>query len=299
MRAGPDDATPPDEATTSFERARPRLFGIAYRMLGSVADAEDLVQETYLRWQAADAEAVRAPEGWLVAVITRLSIDRLRRAKVERRAYTGTWLPEPVTAAVEPTGPARKAELASELSIAFLVLLEQLTPEERAAFLLREVFDCDYREIARTLEKSEAACRQMVHRARDRVRRDRPRFAVPPDAKEQLLGRFVAALAAEDREGLLAVVADHVTWTSDGGGKVPASRNVVAGADRVVRLLMGLERKQAGALDHRIERINGEPAMVTYQGTSLAAITSLQCDGSRITAFYCVLNPDKLRHVRR
>jgi RNA polymerase sigma-70 factor (ECF subfamily) len=176
-----------------FEHYRPRLFGIAYRMLGSVEDAKDLTQETYLRWHQADAAAIRAPEGWLVAVVTRLSIDRLRHATLERESYVGDWLPEPI-ATDGPSAPDRQAELASDLSMAFLVLLERLAPEERAAFLLREVLDADYGEIARVLEKSEPACRQMVHRARARVREDRTRFPVAPEAKERLAHRFLAAL---------------------------------------------------------------------------------------------------------
>src|SRR4051794_34047612 len=194
------------ERAAIFERHRARLFGIAYRMLGSVDDANDLTQETYLRWHRADLTAIDAPEGWLVAVMTRLAIDRSRHASVERRSYVGHWLPEPLSVSAPPP-PDRSAELASDLSMAFLVLLERLAPEERAAFLLREVLGADYAEVARVLEKSEAACRQMVHRARTRVREERPRFPVVPDAKRELVERFLRALEVEDREGLLAVVA--------------------------------------------------------------------------------------------
>lgn len=282
-----------------FERYRPRLFGIAYRMLGAVEDAEDLVQETYLRWEQADAARVHAPEGWLVAVVTRLAIDRLRHRAVERQAYPGPWLPEPVATA-HWAAPDHTAELASDLSMAFLVLLERLAPEERAAFLLREVFDCDYGEIAQALDKSEAACRQMVHRARERVRQDRPRFAVPAAAKERLLGRFLAALEAGEREALLAVFAEDATWTSDGGGKVAAARNVLRGAVRIARFLLGVERKWAEhkpRRTHRVELVNGEPTWVTYLDGRVYAATSFDTDGRRILAAYRVLNPDKLRHL--
>ena len=286
------------DRTALFERYRGRLFGIAYRMLGSVDDANDLTQETYLRWHQADVAEIRAPEGWLVAVMTRLSIDRLRRAETERESYVGHWLPEPFDSGAWPA-PDRKAELASDLSMAFLVLLERLAPEERAAFLLREVLDADYGEIARVLEKSEAACRQMVHRARTRVREDRPRFPVEAEAKERLLRRFLAALEAGDQDSLLAIVAEDATFTPDGGGRVPATRNVIRGADRVVRLMLGLERKWGAQVKHEIERINGEPALVSRAGEHLVCTTSVAFDGERLVEFYRVLNPEKLRHVAR
>jgi len=285
-----------DDRAALFEPYRPRLFGIAYRMLGSAEDAEDLVQETYLRWHQADPAAMRAPEGWLVAVVTRLAIDRLRRRATERAAYVGSWLPEPI-----PTDdrlvPDRQAELASDLSMAFLVLLERLAPEERAALLLRDVFDWGYDEIARVLEKGEAACRQLVHRARERVRRDRPRFPVPADAKERLLDRFLAALAADDEEALLSLVAADVTFTGDGGDKMPSVRRVVRGASRVVRLLLGYERKGRGLVTHRLAWLNGEPTVVTSAGGRVVFTTSFDTDGERILACYRVLNPDKLRRV--
>src|SRR5437764_9105253 len=200
-----------------LERYRARLFGIAFRMLGDVHDAEDLVQEAMLRWQRTERASVREPEAWLVAVVTRLAIDRLRQAQTRRALYPGPWLPEPV--AEERLSPAYRTELASDLSMAFLVLLERLAPEERAAFLLRDVFGCEYEEIARTLAKSQAAARQTVHRARERVRTNRPRFSAPPEAKERLLGRFIAALETADKEAMLALFTKDVTWTSDGGGK--------------------------------------------------------------------------------
>jgi RNA polymerase sigma-70 factor (ECF subfamily) len=290
------DSGPGIHDVSGFERYRARLFGIAYRMLGSVDDAEDVLQEAYLRWHQADAATIRSPEAWLVAVTTRLSIDRLRRAITEREHYAGMWLPEPIA-----TGPEyaadRRTDLASDLSMAFLVLLERLTPEERAALLLRDVFDSGYDEIARVLEKSEAACRQLVHRARVRVRGDRARFPVAAETKEQLLERLLAALQADDQEAVLALVAEDATWTSDGGGKVPATRRVVHGADRITRLLLGLEQKGRGVVQHRLAWINGEPALATYVGHRLFHTTSVATDGERLVAFYRVLNPEKLEHV--
>jgi len=215
----------PDERAIVFERYRSRLFGIAYRMLGSVEDAKDLTQETYLRWHQADAAEIRAPEGWLVAVITRLSIDRLRSASHERESYVGDWLPEPI-ATDPPSAPDRHVEMASDLSMAFLVMLERLAPEERAALLLRDVFDADYGEIARVLEKNEAAARQMVHRARTRVRSDRARFTVAPETKEQLVERFITAIRADDQDALLALVGGDAifTWTAEVASRRCATR---------------------------------------------------------------------------
>ena len=285
------------DRTGPFERLRPRLFGIAYRMLGTVQDAEDVLQEAYLRWHLADADAVRNPEAWLIAITTRLSIDALRRAAVERERYVGDWLPEPI--ATDALSVAdRRAEVASDLSVAFLVLLERLAPEERAAFLLREVFDAGYDEIARVLERSEAACRQIVHRARERVGTDRKRFDVPLETQERLVDRFVAALGAGDQEELLSLVGAVATWTSDGGGKVAATRRVVRGATRIIRLLLGLVRKRPSTR-YEVTWLNEEPAIASYTGGRLGSTISVATDGERIVAFYSMRNPDKLRHVVR
>ncbi|BDG03128.1 RNA polymerase sigma-70 factor [Anaeromyxobacter oryzae] len=278
-----------------LERYRPRLFGIAFRMLGDVQDAEDLVQETMLRWQSTGRENAREPEAWLVAVVTRLAIDRLRQAQARRALYPGPWLPEPV--AEERLSPEYRSELASDLSMAFLVLLERLAPEERAAFLLRDVFGCDYDEIARTLAKTQAAARQTVHRARERVRADRPRFAAPPEAKERLLGRFIAALESGDRDALLDVFAEDVTWTSDGGGKVTAARRTLHGAARIARMLAKLAAKYGMHTTYRFVRLNGEPAVLEYMSGRLFAATFCETDGARVHAMYRVLNPEKLGHV--
>jgi len=280
-----------------FERSRPRLFGMAYRMLGSVADAEDLVQEAYLRWHQADRGTVRSPEGWLMAVIGRLSIDRLRRASAERTAYVGEWLPEPVATGAW-AAPDRATDLSSDLSMAFLVLLERLSPEERVAFLMREVFACGYAEVAQVVQKSEAACRQLVHRAREHVQTGRPRFAAPPESKDRLLGSFLAALQADDKDALVSLFAHDATWTSDGGGKVTAAGHVLVGSDRIARFLLAIERKIRGLLlTHRVVRLNGEPAIVTSRSGQVLGTTFIATDGDRIVAAYRILNPDKLRHV--
>jgi RNA polymerase sigma-70 factor (ECF subfamily) len=281
---------------TTFERHRARLFGIAYRMLGSVTDAEDVLQDAYLRWHRVDAPAVLNAEAWLVAVTTRLSIDRLRAAATERERYVGSWLPEPIATGAESITD-RNVELASDLSMAFLVLLERLAPEERAALLLRDVFDSGYDEIARVLEKSESACRQMVHRARTRVRGERPRFAVPAETTERLLEQFLAALRADDRDAMLSLLSEEATFVADGGGKVSAVRNVLHGALKIARLLLGIESKWGQTTRHAVEWINGEPAIVSYFGDQVFCTTSVESDGERLTAFYRVLNPEKLRHA--
>jgi RNA polymerase sigma-70 factor (ECF subfamily) len=291
-----------EPSTDFFESLRPRLFGIAYRMLGIVADAEEVVQEAYLRWQQA-RDAPRSDEAWFVSVTTRLSIDRLRRNATERAAYEGQWLPEPVSLAP----PDRDAELADDLSMAFLLLLERLAPEERAAFLLREVFGAEYAEIADTLEKTEAACRQIVHRARERVRRERRRFDVAPDARERLARRFVEALRAEDRETMLAVLTDDAILVADGGGRMPALAEVQEGGARLAQLLVGfermgrvqLERHGGEALEHEFAWLNGEPAVLTLVAGKLLYATVLHLDGERIAALYRVMNPAKLARLGR
>lgn len=284
-----------NQAADVFEQHRPRLFGIAYRMLGSAHDAEDVLQGAYLQWHQADERGVRNAEAWLVAVVTRLSIDRLRKTASERARYVGDWLPEPIPAELAP-GPDERAELASDLSMAFLVLLERLSPEERAAFLLHDVFGAGYGEIAVVLQKSEAACRQTVHRARQRVRRDRARFPVAEEVKERLLGQFLAGLRAGDEKALLAVVSEDATWTSDGGGKVPVARNV-RGAGRIVRFQLRLARKIGGRARSEIVRVNGEPAIATWVGDRLFSTLSVDTDGERLVAFYSMVNPDKLGYL--
>jgi RNA polymerase sigma-70 factor (ECF subfamily) len=276
-----------------FETVRGRLFGLAYRMLGSRAEAEDIVQEAYVRWHQADQGAVLSAEAWLVSTTTRLAIDRLRRLKTEREAYAGPWLPEPLVSAIPP--PDRALELADDLSIAFLALLEQLAPEERAAFLLHDVFDVDYGRVAAVLERSEAACRQVVHRARERVRGDRKRFDVPDGAKADLLRRFQAAMDARDEQAVLDLFTPDATWTADGGGKVAAAPRPIEGAARIARLAVNLrERFWADGRTIGPATVNGEPGLCVRDGDRLVATLSIATDGARIHAVYAVVNPEKL-----
>jgi RNA polymerase sigma-70 factor (ECF subfamily) len=287
------------DGTVAF---RPRLLGLAYRMLGDVDEAEDVVQEAFLRWHLADQESIRAPEGWFVTVVTRLAVDRLRRLKTERASYPGPWLPEPIRteSAFAPSStpdPDRRAELSSDLSVALLVLLERLAPDERAAFLLRDVFDTEYAEIANILDRSPDAVRQMVHRARTRVQTARTRVPTDPGEHERLLERFVEAVTADDADGVMALLAPDVVLASDGGGRARAARNLLTGRDRISRFLLGVRRKFAPSYAHRIRYLNGEPALITFDHATVVSTLTLELDGGRIRAIHIMRNPEKLRHV--
>lgn len=281
----------------AFEEHRGRLFGIAYRMLGSAADAEDVVQDAFLRWLAVGDETIESPGAYLSTIVTRLSIDVLRSARVRREEYVGPWLPEPML-----TDGLRDASsnvaLADSLSMAFLVLLESLGPVERAAFLLREVFEYEYDEIADILEKSEAACRQIVKRAKEHIAERRPRFEPSLERRNALTSEFLRAIASGDMNGLLGVFAEDITFWSDGGGKVRAALNPVHGADRVARLLLGLVSKAPEDFSSEPAIINGEPGTVMYIGGATYATMTLHIGPRGIEQIYLVVNPDKLGALR-
>jgi RNA polymerase sigma-70 factor (ECF subfamily) len=281
------------DRSAEFERHRPRLFGIAYRMLSSRSDAEDVLQDAYLRWHRGASEELRSPEAWLVTTVTRLCIDRLRAARTQREKYVGPWLPEPLIGDTAPAADAR-AELSSSLSIAFLVVLEQLEPDERAAFLLHEVFDTDYTEIAEILGKSEAACRQIVSRARKRVRGRRPRAQVTDAARRSVLERFANAIQVQDKEALLQLVAEQASWTSDGGGRARAALKAIRGRERVVRFALGVLGRHADKFAFEMTSVNGEPALAVRAAGTLFSVITVRTDGMRILDVYTVLNPDKL-----
>jgi RNA polymerase sigma-70 factor (ECF subfamily) len=285
--------------TDVFQAHRGRLFGLAYRMLGSRAEAEDLLQEAYVRWHEADRAAIQNAEAWLVTTTTRLAIDRLRRLKTERDAYVGPWLPEPLLGS-PPAPPDRAVTVAADLSLAFLTMLERLAPEERAAFLLHEAFDIGYPQIAAVLDRSEAACRQIVHRARERVRGERKRFEVSEMAKAALLRRFTAAMEARDEQTLLALFTPDATWTADGGGKTAASPRPIVGAERIAKLVINLREKFWSA-ERVLEltSVNGEPGLWVRDGDRVVAAMAIDTDGERIVSVYAVVNPDKLAGARQ
>lgn len=280
-------------AETTFETHRPRLFGLSYRLLGSRSDAEDVVQDTWLRWQQTDRSGIRDAEAWLVTAATRLGIDRLRAARLQRERYTGPWLPEPSEIDESPT-PEHSADVAEQVSLAFLAVLERLGPEERAAFLLKEAFDYDYAQIAPLLGQSEANCRQMVHRARERVQAGRPRFEVAPEHHRRLLERFMDAARRGDQPAITALLREDAQLVSDGGGKAQAVTRPLLGAVRIARLFWAAYRRQDPAITWRMGRVNGEPAILRYRNGRLVAVMVAVSDGDRIIELYSVINPDKL-----
>ncbi len=278
----------------AFQALRPRLFSIAYRMLGVRADAEDVVQDAWLRWHQSDVAAVQSAEAWLVTTVTRLAIDRLRAAKAERESYVGFWLPEPLVEPMDEHTPERAAEQASDLAVAMMWVLERLAPEERAAYLLRQAFDEDYGDIAGMLGKSEAACRQLVHRAGERVQQERVRFEVPEALHRSVLQRFIEAARSGQREAVKALLADDVQIVGDGGGKVPSFMEIVRGADRIANLYWSFTLKHAGQVAYRMALVNGEPGLLRYVDGQLESAQAFVTDGERIVAIYAVRNPDKL-----
>lgn len=286
-----------DTEDTAFTAARPRLFAIAYRMLGTRADAEDVLQDAWMRWHQIDQSALQSAEAWLVTVVTRLSIDRLRAAKAERETYVGWWLPEPLVE-MESNAPTPESavELAGDLSMALLWVLERLSPEERAAFLMRQVFDQDYAEIAALLGKSEAACRQMVHRASDRVQQDRPRFDVSDDAHRDLLERFAEASRSGQRSAIRALLADDAHLVGDGGGKVPSFTRIIQDAEQITKIYCELVRAM-GNIRYQHARVNGAPGLLRYVDDKLESAQSFVIENGRIVAIYVVRNPDKLAHI--
>lgn len=296
-----------DDATQSFQRLRPRLRGIAYRMLGTSADADELVQDVWLKWHEADRSEIQNAEAWLVTVTTRLSIDRLRTARLQRAHYVGFWLPEPQldmeTLVPSPTDdapatPEQLLERADDLSVAFLAVLERLAPEARAAFLLREVFEADYAEVAQALGKSEAACRQIVSRAKTQLKDQRPRQSVSPEQHYRLLSGFADAARRGDFAQLQALLAEDAELISDGGGIVPSFGRVLAGASRIAQLYFAIwRRSERGDARQRLAlaRFNGEWGLLRYIDGQLESAQSLETDGRRIVRIHTQRNPEKLR----
>ncbi|HEY1596080.1 MAG TPA: RNA polymerase sigma-70 factor [Thermoleophilaceae bacterium] len=282
-----------------YEELRPLLFSIAYRMLGSASEAEDVVQEAFLRFhQAGKEERIDNPKAYLATVTTRLSIDQLRSARVRRETYTGTWLPEPLLTEQSPD-VAQHAETADSLSMAFLVLLESLSPTERAVFLLREVFDYPYDEIAETIGKTEANTRQLAVRARRHVDEQRPRFEADKKARDELAGRFFAAAEEGDTDGLMKLLADDVVMYGDGGGKGPAIAKPLYGPEKVARFLLTLVRQgRRWGISLEPAEVNGGPgALARAADGSIASVMSIQIADGQVVSLRSVVNPDKLAHL--
>lgn len=296
---GWDGEVATDTVTDVFEEHRPVLMGVAYRMLGRVADAEDVVQESWLRWAAADRSQVREPRGYLVRVTTRLAIDRLRHVQSRRESYVGQWLPEPLVTDFGPTVPdtAEQAVLADSVSIAVLVVLESLSPLERAVFVLREAFGFPFSEIALTLDRGEPAVRQLAARARKHVDEGRPRYAVDPDERRDLTERFLAAATSGDLDGLMSLLAPGVRLVGDSGGKAKAPLRVIESADKVGRFLDGAARKGVPAdaeLEARFLEVNGAGSVLFLVDGKPHSLFQLDVVDGRIAYVYIIRNPDKL-----
>ncbi|MBN7797654.1 sigma-70 family RNA polymerase sigma factor [Parahaliea mediterranea] len=281
---------------SDFEAHRSYLTNLAYRMLGSVAEAEDVVQDAWLRLQGGDGQGIDNPRGYLVTVVSRLALDRLKSARHQREVYIGPWLPEPV---LEAPGPGDADMLARDVSYALMLALERLSPLERAAFLLHDVFDMSFAEVAASLGRSEAGCRQLASRARRHVHAARPRFSVPEEDAERLADAFFTASRQGDTAVLSHLLAEGANLHTDGGGKRPAALRVIVGADKVCRFYAGLLRKR-GSLAARWQqrsRINGMPGVLSVEQDGLPQATALGIDGGRITDIYVMRNPAKLRHL--
>lgn len=298
---GSGEATPPDATGSvrlaTFDQHRSLLFSVAYRMLGTVADAEDMLQETFIRWQQADEEEIRSPRAFLITIISRLCINHLQSARVRREEYVGQWLPEPIV--TDPANdPLSIIRVDESLSMAFLILMERLTPVERAVFLLREVFEYEYAEIAAILGQSEVNCRQILRRSRQHVSAMRPRFKVSAQKKSELLERFLRATASGDINQLIAVLADDAVLHSDGGGKAIAVPNLVHGSDAVARAIVrGMSKLVPKNLVRRMAQINGNPGVITYLEGRPFSVFTIDGTAEQIRAIYVVTNPEKLSHL--
>ena len=279
------------DAAAVFDPLRPRLTRIAYRMLGSVADAEDVVQDAFLRWHGCDRDQVREPEAWLRQVVTRLCLDVLKSARKKREVYVGPWLPEPVFTPGE--------EEVDDVTLPLMLALERLSPLERAAFLLHDVFGVDFDEVSETIGRDPAACRQLASRAREHVRAERPRFPVAPEHGMEIAQAFFAASRDGDLGKLRALLSDDVLLHSDGGGKRPAALRILTGVEDVMKVHTALARVFAQNPSRllRYGRINGLPGFITTEADGQIQTTALAIEHGRVAAIYVMRNPDKLRHL--
>jgi RNA polymerase sigma-70 factor (ECF subfamily) len=281
-----------NEAAKAFDLLRPRLARIAYRMLGSVADADDVVQDAFIRWQAASYGEVRSPEAYLRRVVTRLCLDQLKSARVRHETYVGTWLPEPLVETEE--------EEIDDVTLPLMMALERLSPLERAAFLLHDVFDVPFVEIAETIDREEAACRQLARLARERLDTAKPRFAISKEDGQRIAEAFFAASRSGDVKSLQALLADDVALYADGGGKRPAALVPVLGMERVLAVFAGIAEILAGAATKNAvyQLVDGLPGFVSLEADGLPQTTALDVRDGKIVCIYVVRNPDKLRHLQ-
>ncbi|MET8953217.1 RNA polymerase sigma-70 factor [Streptomyces sp. NPDC004393] len=282
-----------------FEIHRSRLFGLAYRMLGSAEEAEDTVQDAYLRWSSADRGDVERPGAWLAKAVTNLCLTRLTSARARREVYPGPWLPEPVVTSDGALGPLESAEQRDAVSFALLVLLERLTPAERAVYVLREAFAYGYREIAEVLDLGEANCRQLHRRATQRLSAEGTRFEAEPERQARLVESFLTAARDGDVAELERLLAADVTWWGDGGGKVSAARRPIEGRERVLRVMAIGFRRYIAPLGLTVEEINGATALVARDGDEIVGVITLEIHEGVITEVRAVVNPDKLAFVKR
>jgi len=281
----------------TFDQYRGLLFSVAYRMLGSVADAEDMLQETFIRWQQARDEEIRTPRAFLVTIVSRLCINHLQSARAQREEYVGQWLPEPILTG-PGSDPLEIVRIDESLSMAFLVMLERLTPVERAVFLLREVFAYEYTEIAVIVSQNETNCRQILSRAKQHVGAMRPRFKTSQSKKRDLLERFFKATSSGDMGGLVALLASDIVLHSDGGGKGVAALNLIRGIDKAARAALGaFQRLLPKDMDIRLTQVNGDPGIVSYLNGKPHSVLTIDASEDRIHAVYVVTNPDKLARV--
>jgi len=279
----------------TLESYRPLLFSIAYRMLGSAMEAEDILQEAYVRYLNVSERDIQSPKAYLTTIVTRLCLDSLKSAKTRREEYPGIWLPEPILTGDSPAAILSQRET---ISTAFLVLIENLSPVERAVFLLREVFDYSYAEIAEIVGKSQDSCRQHYHRAKEYLVERRPRFEPTPDEQKKLVEGFFEALNSGDIDGLAQLLAEDVSMRGDGGGKVPATIRPLLGKEAVLRLLAGSYRLLPPGWRGKILEVNGSPALAILQGDELLSVTSFGFDKGKIQEIFNILNPDKLSGIK-
>lgn len=293
--------TQSDDAGGQFEPHRSRLFSLAYRMLGSHAEAEDVVQDAYLRFRGIDVSQIAEPAAYLSTIVTRLCLDRLKSARTRRETYVGTWLPEPLVTEEHPSQPDREVELAEDLSFALLLTLERLSPPERAAFLLHDVFALEFAQIAEVLERDATSCRKLAQRARDHIRQERPRFVIDHGDEQRLLTAFFEASQGGNAERLATLLTEDAILYTDGGGRRLAALNPIIGRERVIRFVVGVQSKASfeAPAAYIPRRVNQLPGVLLEYASGDIAVAGFELREGRIARIYVVRNPDKLAHVAR